>query len=37
MKSFQNVIHTVKKNSSLIDDIRNSLFFNFNLNIKKKL
>ena len=34
-KSFKNVIHTVKKNSSLIDDIRGSLFFNFNLNIKK--
>ena len=34
-KSFKNVIHTVKKNSLLIDDIRNSLFFNINLNIKK--
>ena len=34
-KSFKDVIHTVKKNSTLIDDIRGSLFFNFNLNIKK--
>ena len=34
-KSFENVTHTIKKNSLLIDDIRGSLFFNLNFNTKK--
>ena len=33
--SFRDVIHTVKENSNLIDNIRESIFFKINLNIKK--
>ncbi len=33
--SFKDVLHIVKENSNLIDNIRDSLFFNINLKIKK--
>ena len=33
--SFKNVLHVVKDNSQLIDNIRESLFFKINLNLKK--
>ena len=33
--SFKNVLHTVEENSKLIDNIRESIFFNLNINIKK--
>ena len=33
--SFKDVLHIVKENSNLIDNIRESLFFNINLNLKK--
>ena len=33
--SFKNVLHTVKQNSNLIDNIRDSIFFKINLEIKK--
>jgi glycosyltransferase involved in cell wall biosynthesis len=34
--SFNNVLHKVKDNSKLIDNIRESIFFKINLDIKKK-
>ena len=33
--SFEDVLHIVKENSNLIDNIRESLFFKVNLNLKK--
>jgi len=33
--SFKDVLHVVKENSNLIDNIRESLFFKINLNLKK--
>tara|TARA_B100000902_G_scaffold42994_1_gene50697 strand:+ start:4393 stop:6510 length:2118 start_codon:yes stop_codon:yes gene_type:complete len=33
--SFKDVLHVVKENSNLIDNIRESLFFKVNLNLKK--
>ena len=35
INSYKDVIHTVKENSNLIDDIRESIFYKINLNIKK--
>ena len=34
--SFRNVLHTVEENSKLIDNIRESIFFNLNIKIKNK-
>ena len=36
INSYKNVKHITSKNSHLIDEIRESLFNNFNLNILKK-
>ena len=36
LNSYKNVRHIISENSHIIDDIRNNLFTNFNLNILKK-